>query len=43
VPVLSVAELKTSLQPSAAPLVGEFLTYALFLYHTRRMQSPTPS
>lgn len=30
---LTVAELKTSLQPSAAPLVGEFLTQCLHIYH----------
>jgi arginase family enzyme len=30
---LTVAELKTSLQPSAAPLIGEFLTQCLHIYH----------
>ncbi len=31
VPVLSVAELKTSLDPAAAGKVGEFLAYSLFM------------
>jgi hypothetical protein len=30
---LTIAELKTSLSPSAAPLIGEFLTQCLFAYH----------
>ena len=30
---LTVAELKTSLNPLSAPLVGEFLTQCLYLYH----------
>ncbi len=31
---VTVAELKTSLSPSAAPLVGEFLTQCLFVFHS---------
>ena len=31
---VTVAELKTSLSPSAAPLVGEFLTQCLLLFHS---------
>lgn len=31
---LTVAELKTSLSPQDAPLVGEFLTQCLYTYHT---------
>lgn len=30
---LTVAELKTSLEPSGAPLIGEFLTQCLHMYH----------
>ena len=37
-PMLTVAELKTSLQPEAAGKVGEFLAYALYIFHSQTQQ-----
>ncbi len=36
----TIAELKTSLNPSAAPLVGEFLTQCLYVYHRNTSLNP---